>query len=190
MPESTASLPIDNTPEQTPETTEPSRLRKLLLGTSAEGFIARMTLLPLILYLLIFAFGFGWAWFFSDDAANYFAYLRNLLEMVLALAAIIIFVATGIFLVQIARFVNLLRSEIKPIAEDTKAAVKNIRITTEFVQKHGIAPIIRIQSFLVGLLTFLNEIIHISRILQQRPNRDSDADEISNEKAEELDEDE
>jgi hypothetical protein len=176
MPESTASIPVDDTEEQSSES-EASYLRKLFLGTTAEGFIARMTIIPLICYLSIFAVGFIAAWFYPEGAAGYFSYFRNLLEIVLALAAIIIFVATGVFIIQIARFINLIRSEIKPISEDTKEAVKNIRITAEFVQKHGIEPIIRIQSFLAGLTTFLIELVRISRILQQRDSSKTNADE-------------
>lgn len=189
MPESTASLPLNDTEEQASEN-EPSRLEKILLGTTAVGFISRMTLLPVLCYLSIFVIGFGTAWFVPQDAANYFGYLRNLLEIVLALAAIIIFVATGIFIIQIARFINLLRSEVKPIAEDTKAAVKNIRITAEFVQKHGIEPIIRIQSFLAGLTTFLVELVRISRILQQRNNSNMDVNEVTSEEIAEVEENE
>ena len=72
---------------------------------------------------------------------------------------------------QIARFVNLLRSEVKPITEDTKQAIKNVRVTSEFVQKNAVKPVIKSQSFLAGLLAFLSEITKISRILQRR-NKD------------------
>jgi len=180
MSESTSALPINDTQEEENES-EPGFLKRIFLGTSAEGFVARMTLYATLLYLLIFVIGFIWAWFSPEDAASFFSFMRNLLEIVLALAMIIIFFATGIIIIQIARFVNLLRSEIKPITEDTKDAVKNIRVTAEFVQKHGIEPIIRIQSFLFALTTFLIELVRVSRLLQKREKTVSSDASVSDE---------
>jgi hypothetical protein len=188
MPEMPAFLATNDSQEQTSED-KPGFLKRLFLGTTAQGFIARMTLYVVFLYLLVFVFGFVWAWFFPEGSANVFGFIRNMLEIVFILSAIIIIISIGILIVQIARFVNLLRSEIKPITEDTKAAVKNIRVTAEFVQKHGIEPIIRIQSFLFGLMSFLVEIVHIARLLQQGETASS-TDEVSNENSDEDEEDE
>jgi hypothetical protein len=145
-----------------------NRLKDLLLGTDIVGYTIRLTLLPVVVYLGVFIWGLVSALLNPEGAASYWSYFRNLVEIVVAMAAIVIFIAAGILIVQIARFVNLLRSEIKPISEDTKLAVKNVRVTTEFVQKHGLKPIIRFQAFLVGLMAFLSEIIRVSRLLQER----------------------
>jgi hypothetical protein len=145
-----------------------NRLKDLLLGTDIVGYTIRLTLLPVVIYLGVFIWGLVSALLNPEGAASYWSYFRNLVEIVVTMAAIVIFIAAGILIVQIARFVNLLRSEIKPISEDTKLAVKNVRITTEFVQKHGLKPIIRFQAFLVGLMALLSEIIRVSRLLQER----------------------
>lgn len=183
MSESTATLPTNDTQKEESES-KPGFFKRLFLGTSAQGFIARMTLIPVFIYLLIFIFGFAWAWFSPQGSANFFDTMRDLLEIALALAAIIIFIAIGILVIQMARFINLLRSEIKPITEDTKDAVKNIRVTAEFVQKHGIEPIIRIQSFLFALTTFLIELVRVSRLLQQRERSSSTNEGIDSESGE------
>lgn len=141
-------------------------LMDLLIGKDMVGYTIRFTLLPIVAYLGVFVWGLVSALLDPQGAAAYWAYFRNLIEIILAMAAILIFVALGVFVVQIARFINLLRSEIKPISEDAKLAVKNVRVTAEFVQKHGIAPIIRLQAFLAGLIAFLSEIIRVSRLLQ------------------------
>jgi hypothetical protein len=145
-----------------------NKLKDLLLGTDIVGYIIRLSLLPVVVYLGVFIWGLGSALLNPEGAAGYWNYFRNLVEIVVAMAAIVIFVATGILIVQIARFVNLLRSEVKPISEDTKLAIKNVRVTAEFVQKHGLAPIIRFQAFLAGFIAFLSEIIRVSRLLQER----------------------
>lgn len=155
-------------------------LMDLLIGKDMVGYTIRFTMLPILLYLGIFIWGLVSALLDPQGAAAYWAYFRNLIEIILAMAAILIFIAMGIFVVQIARFINLLRSEIKPISDDAKLALKNVRVSAEFVQKHGIAPIIRFQAFLAGLIAFLSEIIRVSRLLQERKT-EADEDESSNE---------
>jgi hypothetical protein len=150
------------------EVRERNWLKDLLLGTEIVGYTIRLTLLPILAYLGVFIWGLVSALLDPQGAAAYWSYFRNLVEIILSMSAIIIFLALGIFIVQVARFINLLRSEIKPISEDTKLAVKNLRVTTEFVQKHGITPIIRFQAFLTGLIAFLGELIHLTRVLQDR----------------------
>lgn len=151
-----------------PNPTWRDRLKDSLLGTTIIGFIIRMTLAPLLLYVVIFILGFWRAWVDPTGSANYFEYVRGLFEIVVSIASILIIIAIGVLVVQIARFINLLRSEIKPIADDTKQAVSSMRVTAEFIQKNAIKPVIQTQSLVAGILAFLAEIIRISRLLQRR----------------------
>ena len=155
-------------------------LMDLLLGTEIVGYTIRLTALPILAYLGVFIWGLISALLDPQGAAAYWSYFRNLIEIILSMAAILIFVALGIFIVQVARFINLLRSEIKPISDDAKLAVKNLRVTTEFVQKHGIMPIIRFQAFLTGLIAFLSELIRVTRLLQDRAKESDESEEDSN----------
>jgi len=143
------------------------RIKDFFLGTSAVGFIGRATLIPLLFYVAFFAFGLWRAWVDPVGSANYFEYIRGLFETILSVAITLIIIAIGVLIIQIARFINLLRSEIKPITEDTKQAIKNVRVTSEFVQKNAVKPIIKGQSFLAGLLAFLREISRITRVLRR-----------------------
>ncbi|MEO1287250.1 MAG: hypothetical protein AAFV93_05740, partial [Chloroflexota bacterium] len=120
-----------------------SRLRNFFLGTTAVGFIIRGTAIPLVIYLLIFLLGFWRAWVDPAGSAAFFEYVRGLFETVVSIASIVIIIAIGVLIVQIARFVNLLRSEVKPITEDTKQAFRNVRATSEFVQENAVKPIIQ-----------------------------------------------
>lgn len=161
----TTSAPVEDTSEAR---TRGKRIKDWILGTSLAGFIIRGTMIPLLFYLLIFLFGFWRAWVDPDGSAAYFGYIRSLFEMIASIAAIVIVIATGVLILQIARFINLLRSEVKPITEDTKQAIKNVRATSEFVQKNAVKPVISAYSFTAGLIAFLRELSHISRILQRR----------------------
>ena len=126
------------------------------------------------LYVVIFLFGLIAALVNVEWARPFFAYFRNLILLLLSFTSILIVVGTGVLLVQIARFVNLLKSEVQPITRDAQEAVKTVRTTTEFVQKNAVEPIIQTSSFLAGLLTFLREIARLSRLLQQRDTEDKD----------------
>jgi membrane protein implicated in regulation of membrane protease activity len=119
-------------------------------------------------YVLLFLIGLVTAIAFGERAAAWFSYFRDLINIALAVSTLVIVVGVGVLIVQIARFVNLLRSEVKPITEDTQKALKEVRTTAQFVQKHGVSPIIKGQSFFAGILAFLREIVRITRILQRR----------------------
>lgn len=138
--------------------------------------VSRVTIATLVsffgLYLLIFVIGIVAALFNAEGSASFFGYFNNLLTIALTIISFVVIVAIGILVIQIARFVNLLRSEVKPITNDTKQAIRNVRTTSEFVQQHGVSPVIKTQSFIVGLIAFFREIVRITRILQGRPSED------------------
>jgi hypothetical protein len=130
---------------------------------AAGGFIG--------LILLLFGMAAVYAW--TNDAveaANRMDYWRNLVTIFISLQIIVIVVAIGILIVQIARFVNLLRSEVKPITQDAQQTMQTARATTEFVSKHGVEPVIKTLSFTAGLLAFLREIVQLGRILKRQSN--------------------
>jgi ABC-type multidrug transport system fused ATPase/permease subunit len=122
------------------------------------------------IYVLLFLIGFVSALIWNEGAAAFFRYFRDLITIGLALSSMMVFVGIGILIAQVARFVNLLRSEVKPLGEDAKQALRNVRVTSEFVQKHAVEPIIRIQAFLAGIIAFLREIVLITQLLQRRDN--------------------
>lgn len=154
--------------ETTNENPERRGLSGRLFGTSFVGQVVRATLLPIVIYIVLFVLAVWRAIADPSGSAEYFEYLRNLTEIMLSITLIVIFIGLGVLIVQIARFVNLLRSEIKPITRDTRAAIQNVRTTSAFVKKQAADPIIRTSSFMAGFLTFLREIVRISRILRQR----------------------
>jgi TRAP-type C4-dicarboxylate transport system permease small subunit len=124
-------------------------------------------LIGFIVLLFVIAFFMGMT---SDaaEAANRMSYIRDLVTIVLTVTGILIIAGIGILIIQIARFVNLLRSEVKPITDDAKQSLQTARATTEFVSKHAVEPVILTQTFFAGLFTFLREIIRLSRLLKRQ----------------------
>lgn len=139
--------------------------------------IVRFSVIGIIgVVLIIFLIGLIAALINPQGASVFFAYLRNLFLIVLSIQGILIVTAIGVLIIQVARFVNLLRSEVKPITDDTREAVNNVRVTTHVVRKQALEPVIVLQGFFVGLVAFLREFFRIRRLIRV-PQRDDDASE-------------
>jgi hypothetical protein len=96
---------------------------------------------------------------------------RDLLAIFVIVQGIIIIAGIAIFIIQVARFISLLSSEVKPLADDTRATLNTVKTTTQFVGKNTVAPLVTVKSFLAGLTVFLREMFAIRRLLR-RPNKD------------------
>lgn len=139
--------------------------------TSSRWTLARVTIgvtvalvgFILILFIvgLLMAFGDPEVWALRVQI------IRDLVLVILTVQGILIFVSVAILFIQLARFFNLIRSEIRPIADDTKEAVQTIRKTTQFVGKNAAEPLIVSKSFFAGLWVFLREMLAIRRLLRR-----------------------
>lgn len=127
------------------------------------------------LYLLVFLLGLIATLIFPRSAAAYLAYLTDLVDLAMSISTILIVVATAVFVAQLARFVNLLGSELRPLLQDARHAVREVRETVGFVNEHGLQPLVQVQAFFAGLVKFLREISRISRILRNRAEPDDNA---------------
>lgn len=128
----------------------------------------------LAVYVLLFVIGLIVAIAFGEGAARWFGYFKDLVNIAVSVSTLVIVVGVGVLVIQVARFVNLLRSEVKPITEDAQTALAEVRTTAQFVQKHSVSPIIKGQSFLAGVLAFLREIIRLTQVLQRRVDEEGD----------------
>ncbi|MCA9885463.1 MAG: hypothetical protein KC546_12530 [Anaerolineae bacterium] len=120
---------------------------------------------PIGLVILLFLIALGIV-FFGDPEwwAIRMQYFRDLGLIVLTLNGILIVTGLAILVLQIARFVNLLSSEVKPMTDDARSTLAEVRATTAFVGKHTVQPFVRIQAFFVGALAFLRELLKLRRL--------------------------
>lgn len=91
---------------------------------------------------------------------------RDIFFIVLAVEGIVIIGAIALLVIQIARLVNLLRSESKPILENAQQTLTTTKVTAEFIGKNATGPIIQVNSFFAGLWTFLREMLKINRLIK------------------------
>ncbi len=59
-----------------------------------------------------------------------------------------------ILIIQLARLINLLQNEIKPIVESTNETVSTLRGTTQFLSDNLSEPVIRLNEYMAGISEF------------------------------------
>jgi hypothetical protein len=121
--------------------------------------------------LLIFLVGFVFAIIGDpDDIGPRVALIRDLFIIVVALEMILIVAALAILALQIAKLVNLVQSETKPILKNTQDTVNTAKGTARFVSSNLIEPVVQVGSFLAGVRVFLREAGGIRRALRSSSN--------------------
>jgi hypothetical protein len=115
---------------------------------------------------LIFIGGLVLAILDVERAGQLIQLLRDFLVIILTLEGIMILFAFAVLLIQIARSVNLVQTEVKPILDNTQDAVNTAKGTAEFVSKNAVQPVLRVSSFMAGLWAFVRELGGIRRAIR------------------------
>lgn len=135
----TPALPAP-TSESTPvsESQSPSSGEKRTLIGIVVGAVVFLALIVLsVIYLLQP----------STDTAR----IRDIFIIFLALMSMFTGFALVILMIQLARLINLLQNEIKPILDSTNETVSNLRGTTIFLSDNLAGPVIKLNEYLAGL---------------------------------------
>jgi hypothetical protein len=85
----------------------------------------------------------------------------------MALESLIIGFVLVILIIQLARLINLLQNEIKPIVESTNETVSTLRGTTQFISDNLSEPVIRLNEYMAGASEFF-------RILRPKRKKDKE----------------
>jgi membrane protein implicated in regulation of membrane protease activity len=85
---------------------------------------------------------------FAEQTAPIVEVIRDFLIVLLALELVIIAAAVVVFVVQLARFINLLNNEIQPIVTSAQDTVNTVRGTAVFLSKNVTEPVIQASSVL------------------------------------------
>ncbi len=81
--------------------------------------------------------------------------VRDIFIIFMAIQSILTGFVLVILIVQVARLINLLQNEIKPILESTNETVSTLRGTVSFVSDHVAEPVIKMNEYLAGLFKVL-----------------------------------
>ncbi len=93
----------------------------------------------------------------STDTAR----VRDIFIILMALESLLLGVSLIILIVQLARLMNLLQNEIKPILESTNETINTLRGTTVFISDNLVEPVIKLNSYLAALTQFF-DILNLS----------------------------
>lgn len=128
----------------------------------AGAIYAAIILVPLILSVIL-ALADG------DRAAGIVAYIRDLLLVMLFLSGLVVAVGLGVLLLQIAMLTGVVRVETKAISTEVRGAVKAVRGAATFIAEAVAAPVIRVLSFISGVMRFLGEVTRLRRVVRRDP---------------------
>jgi hypothetical protein len=84
--------------------------------------------------------------------------VRDLLIIFMTVELIVIGGALVVLIVQIARFVNLMNNEVKPLVDSTRETLQTVRGTAAFLSKHMVEPVMQANSVLAGLGRVVKEV--------------------------------
>jgi hypothetical protein len=93
--------------------------------------------------------------------------IRDVFIILMALEFILIIAALAILILQVARLINLLQNEVKPVLDNTQETITTARGTVEFVSKTVARPVIATGAFLAGANVFLREFGGIRRAVRR-----------------------
>jgi len=77
--------------------------------------------------------------------------LRDVFIIVLALEFMVIGLALVILLVQLARLINLLQNEVRPILQSTSQAANTLRGTANFLSQNLVGPVLKVNSTIAAV---------------------------------------
>lgn len=88
----------------------------------------------------------------------------------MALESLVIGLVLVVLIVQLARLINLLQNEIKPIVESTNETVSTLRGTTQFLSDNISEPVIKLNEYMAGVGEFF-KIVRPKR--KKKPKQES-----------------
>jgi len=128
---------------------------RITRAAQAEGSEEKATskglIIGLALLALVFIGGLGAAIFFLIQPGAPTETIRDLVIIIAAFEFMIIGLAMVILIVQLARLVNLLQNEVRPILDSASEAVYTLRGTARFLGANLVAPVVKMNSAMAAL---------------------------------------
>lgn len=143
-------------------------ITRLIKLTAALGVLIILALLGAALVAALTA---------AETWAPLIQIFRDIFLLILILESVLLITALAILMLQLAGFLIMLKSEMKPILENARETTRLSRATAQFINSNAVDPLIQIKSFLSGLLAFLRELIRIHSIMTVDEARADQSDE-------------
>ncbi|MBN2548632.1 MAG: hypothetical protein JXB15_05725 [Anaerolineales bacterium] len=118
----------------------------------------RALIIGIVAVVLIFVLLIASVIFLLRAPAETTAQIRDVFLIFMALESLFLGLAMVILMIQLARLINLLQNEIKPILDSTNETVSHLRGTTVFLSENLVGPVIKLNEYLAGLSQFFQVI--------------------------------
>lgn len=92
---------------------------------------------------------------------------RDLIIIFLALEGIMIVLALAVLILQVARLINLLQNDVKPMLKDTQQTVQSAKGTVTFVGDTVSGPIIKASAFFAGVGSLVGNVGGIRQAIRR-----------------------
>jgi hypothetical protein len=138
------------------------------LSATAIAMIAAAVLIGIIVLVVVVALLLAQG--DVDRIAPIIQIFRDVFIIFLALQGVMIILALTVLIAQLARLINLLQNEVKPILQNTQDTVKTASGTVRFVSQNLTGPIVKIGGFMAGVSVLMREVGGLRRALRTEPN--------------------
>jgi len=118
----------------------------------------KMTIIGVVGLVAIVVLIIGSLVFLLNQPPLQVARFRDIFIIFMAFVSILTGLALVILMVQLARLINLLQNEIKPIMDSTNETISNLRGTTVFLSENLVGPVIKLNEYLAGFSQFVQVI--------------------------------
>lgn len=158
----------------TPQRPEPQEsrfdLRRIVM--IAAGALIGLVILIFIIALLLSRGD-------VDNLGSIIQVVRDLIIIFLALEGIMIVLALAVLILQVARLINLLQNDVKPVLKDTQQTVQSAKGTVIFVGDAVGGPIIKASAFMAGVGSLVGNVGGIRKAIRRTVEDAQDAAEAS-----------
>lgn len=144
------SLPKKKPPSLPETATEPPPTMEEHAQNEVDGG-ERRTLTIVAIGAFVLAALLGTGIFFLLQPTTDTAKIRDVFIIFMALESLFIGFTLVILIIQIARLINLLQNEIKPILDSTNETVSTLRGTAAFLSDNLAEPVVKLQSYVAAL---------------------------------------
>ena len=135
------SQPTSAAADMTTYTTEPPE--------ESAGDNKKVIVIAVVALLLILACVGGSVYVLMQPSTDT-ARVRDVFIIFMALESLLTGVALVVLIVQLARLINLLQNEVKPILDSTNETVSHLRGTTIFLSENLVEPVIKLNEYMAG----------------------------------------
>jgi hypothetical protein len=119
--------------------------------TSQELRRQRQIVVGVSVVLVLFIVLIGIAVWFLLQPNTRTAQIRDVFIILMALESLLLGLVLVILIIQLARLINLLQNEIKPILDSTNETVSTLRGTTAFLSNNLVEPVVKMNEYFAGI---------------------------------------